>query len=78
MKRMFAGLFLAASAAPMAFLVGGFAFRHVFGTGLHGAIDVAANTAMCMLGLGLFVFMSGLAAKPATASKAPAVGTCNE
>lgn len=71
MKRIFAGIFLAASAAPMAFIVGGFAFRHLLGTGLHGAIDVATNTAMCMLGLGFFVFMSGLVSKTDTTHKAP-------
>jgi len=64
MKRMFAGLFLAVSAAPMALIAGSFAFRRVYGVSFPDAIDVATNTAAVLLGLGFFVFMSGLVAKP--------------
>jgi hypothetical protein len=62
MKKMFAGIFLAASAAPMALIVGFFAFRHLLG-GFPNAVQVAATTAGCVLALGLFVFMAGLVTK---------------
>jgi hypothetical protein len=61
---MFAGLFLAVSAVPMALIVGSFAFRRVYGVNLPSAIDVGTNTAAVLLGLAFFVFMSGLVAKP--------------
>lgn len=64
MKRMFAGLFLAVSAAPMALIAGSFAFRKVYGVSFPDAMDIATNTAAVLLGLAFFVFMSGLVAKP--------------
>lgn len=77
MKLMFTGVFLAASAAPMAIFVGFFAFRSMHG-GIPNALDMAGNTAACLVGLGLFIFMSGLMSKSDTALKAPAAGTRNE
>ncbi|WP_325437976.1 hypothetical protein [Pseudomonas nitroreducens] len=62
MKKMFAGIFIAASAAPLALILGGLAFRHMLG-GFPNAMDVAINTAACVLGGGLFVFMAGLVSK---------------
>lgn len=70
MKRIFAGIFLAASAAPMAMFVGFFAFRSMRG-GIPNALDMAGNTAACLVGLGLFVFMSGLVAKAGATVKTP-------
>lgn len=71
MKRIFAGIFLAASAAPLAMFVGFFAFRSMRG-GIPNALDMAASTAACLVGLGLFMFMSGLVSKTDTTPKAPA------
>lgn len=77
MKRMFFGLFLAASAAPMAIFVGFFAFRSMHG-GIPNALDMAGNTAASLVGLGLFIFILGLMSEPDTTPKAPAAGTRNE
>lgn len=71
MKRMFVGIFLAASAAPIAMFVGFFVFRSMRG-GIPNALDMAGGTAACLVGLGLFVFMSGLVAKADTTPKVPA------
>jgi hypothetical protein len=67
MKKLFAGLFLAASSLPVGFIAGTLAFQYVLGIGLPGAIQVAVKVTATMLGLGLFVFMGGLIAKTGTA-----------
>lgn len=60
MKKMLFGLFVAVSAAPAALIFGMFAFNHMLG-GLRNAFEMAAGLAGCMLGLGFFIFMAGLA-----------------
>lgn len=77
MKLMFTGIFLAASAAPMAMFVGFFAFRSMRG-GIPNALDMAGNTAACLVGLGLFMFLSGLMSKSDATQKAPAESAQNE
>ncbi|MCT7339660.1 hypothetical protein N5K55_00360 [Pseudomonas aeruginosa] len=59
MKKLFVGLFLAASSLPVGFIAGALAFQYVLGTGWPGAIQIAAKVAASLLGLGLFVFMGG-------------------
>lgn len=71
MKKLFAGLFLAASSLPVGFIAGALAFQYVLGTGLPGAIQITVKTTASLLGLGLFVFMAGLASKAETPEPAP-------
>ncbi|HBP5565087.1 TPA: hypothetical protein NH922_002718 [Pseudomonas aeruginosa] len=66
MKKLFAGLFLAASSLPVGFITGALAFQYVLGTGWPGAIQIAVKTTASLLGLGLFVFMAGLVSKAET------------
>ncbi|APC74329.1 MULTISPECIES: hypothetical protein [Pseudomonas] len=63
MKKLFVGLFLAASSLPVGFIAGALAFQYVLGTGWPGAIQIAAKVAASLLGLGLFVFMGGMVTK---------------
>jgi hypothetical protein len=67
MKKLFVGLFLAASSLPVGFITGALAFQYVLGIGLPGAIQVAVKVTATVLGLGLFVFMGGLITKAGTA-----------
>ena len=71
MKLMFTGIFLSAAAAPASLLMGGLALRHMLG-GIPNALQVASNTAGILLGVGFFIFMSGLAmrAKPQSVTEA--------
>lgn len=71
MKKLYAGLFLAASSLPVGFITGALAFQYLLGTGWPGAIQIAVKTTACVLGLGLFVFMAGLASKVETPKTAP-------
>ncbi|MCV4111275.1 hypothetical protein [Pseudomonas aeruginosa] len=71
MKKLFVGLFLAASSLPVGFITGALAFQYVLGTGLPGAIQIAVKTAASLLGLGLFVFMAGLVSKAEAPEPAP-------
>ncbi|KAB0772295.1 hypothetical protein ACV4WP_16685 [Pseudomonas aeruginosa] len=70
-KKLFAGLFLAASSLPVGFITGALASQHVLGTGWPGAIQIAVKTTASLLGLGLFVFMAGLVSKAETPDSAP-------
>lgn len=63
MKKLFAGLFLAASSLPVGFIAGALAFQYVLGTSWPGALQIAVKVTACTLGLGLFVFMGGLVTK---------------
>ncbi|OFM06556.1 hypothetical protein [Pseudomonas aeruginosa] len=63
MKKLFAGLFLAASSLPVGFITGALAFQYVLGTSWPGALQIAVKVTACTLGLGLFVFMGGLVTK---------------
>lgn len=63
MKKLFAGLFLAASSLPVGFIAGALAFQFVLGTGWPGAIQIAVKVTASLLGIGLFVFMGGLVSK---------------
>lgn len=70
-KKLYAGLFLASSSLPLGFIVGSLAFQYLPGATLPETIHVAVKVTASLLGLGLFVFMSGLvtkaeATKPAT------------
>ncbi|HCF7310396.1 hypothetical protein LER27_18875 [Pseudomonas aeruginosa] len=63
MKKVYFGLFLAASSLPAGFITGALAFQYVIGTGWPGAIQVAVKVTATVLGLGLFVFLGGLVTK---------------
>ncbi|MFU3272150.1 hypothetical protein ACM7MR_13980 [Pseudomonas aeruginosa] len=69
MKKLFAGLFLAASSLPVGFIAGALAFQYVLGTGWPGAIQIAVKVTASMLGLGLFVFLGGLITKTETVKR---------
>lgn len=58
-KRIYFGLFLAASALPLAFIAGVFVYQFRF-TALPGAFEAAAMTAAAVLGVGFFVLMAGM------------------
>lgn len=73
MKKLFVGLFLAASSLPVGFIAGAFAFQYVLGMGFPVAIQLAVKVTASVLGLGLFVFMGGLVTKNGTV-KLPADG----
>lgn len=65
MKKLFAGVFLAASSLPLGFIAGVLGF-HVLGVSWPESIQVAAKVTASVLGLGLFVLMSGLVSKVET------------
>lgn len=70
MKKLFAGLFLAASSLPVGFIAGALAFQYVLGTSWPGALQIAVKVTACTLALGLFVFMGGLVTKAETVNRA--------
>ncbi|HHJ1363549.1 hypothetical protein ACPTKM_19425 [Pseudomonas aeruginosa] len=70
MKKLYVGLFLAASALPVGFIAGALAFQYMLGTSWPGALQIVVKVTACMLGLGFFVFMGGLVTK-AGATKIP-------
>ena len=73
MKKLFAGLFLAASSLPVGFIAGALAFQYVLGIGWPGAIQIAVKATAGVLGLGLFVFMGGLVTKNGAAKPSSSV-----
>ncbi len=68
MKLILTGVFIAASAAPASLVAGFYSFKHVRG-GVPVAMDMSISVAVVLLGLALFVFMSGLVAKRETRVK---------
>ncbi|MCA6826699.1 hypothetical protein [Pseudomonas aeruginosa] len=78
MKKVYFGLFLAASSLPAGFITGALAFQYAIGTGWPGAIQIAVKVTASLLGLGLFVFMGGLVTKAETAKPAPSVEGWNK
>ncbi|RUC69072.1 hypothetical protein [Pseudomonas aeruginosa] len=71
MKKLYAGLFLAASSLPVGFIAGSLSFQYVLGTTWPSALQIIVKVTASMLGLGLFIFLGGLVTKVEAPKPAP-------